>query len=193
MDKNPNKYIRAAYELYLVKEGTEEFAEKTPRQQPFIFISGTDYVLDAFEKGVYGLQKGDTFDFTVPREQAFGDYNPDHRQEYDRSVFEIEGKFDEETIFEGNTIQMERSDHTLVNATVISVGPQKVVIDFNHPYAGSDLRFKGEIIEARDATPQEVNEFIKQLQGGCEGCGGCSGCQEEGEGCGSQGGCGHCH
>jgi len=66
-------------------------------------------------------------------------------------------------------------------------------MDFNHPLAGENLFFKGEILEVREATDDEI---AATLGGGC-GCGsGSCGCDDE-EGCADgscstegKGGCG---
>ncbi|MDE7108923.1 MAG: peptidylprolyl isomerase, partial [Muribaculaceae bacterium] len=66
-----------------------------------------------------------------------------------------------------------------VEGTVLEVG-DKIKMDFNHPFAGLTVTYKGEVDEVRDATPEELHPV-----GGCGGgCGGCGG------GCGSDGNCG---
>jgi FKBP-type peptidyl-prolyl cis-trans isomerase SlyD len=112
----------------------------------------------------------------------------------------INGHFDHENIFEGAIITlMDNEDHQFM-AKVKKIEEDGVTIDTNHPLAGKTLNFKGEIIENRDATEEEVQHLIKHLTGGCSGCGHhhgegeCGGCgghheHEHGDGCG----CGHCH
>ena len=57
-------------------------------------------------------------------------------------------------------------------------------MDLNHPLAGLDLLFKGEIVENREATNEEVQQMLNHISGE-GGCGGC-GCDHDhqGEGCG---------
>jgi len=87
-----------------------------------------------------------------------------------------------------------------LNGLVLEITDDVVKMDFNHPLAGENLFFKGQITEVREATEDEIAALVG---GGC-GCGsggGCGsgdcGCDDE-EGCaegacsteGKQGGCG---
>ncbi|MDE5611749.1 MAG: peptidylprolyl isomerase, partial [Odoribacter sp.] len=78
------------------------------------------------------------------------------------------------------------------------IGEEEVRIDFNHPMAGKDLFFKGEVLGVRDATEEEIEALHSHKCGGCSGCGsegGCgSDCGSHHDGCGSHhDGCGCCH
>ncbi len=185
-----NKYLRVAYTLYSHKNGVCEEVEKTTREQPFAFLTGVGYTLDAFENNLKDLNKGDNFDFTIPFAEAYGEYDPDHVQDFNRDVFTIDGKFDAAHIFEGNVVEMMRADGSPILGIVKEVTPFKVTMDFNHPLAACDLQFVGTIIEARAAKESELKKFYEQLkaasQCGCGGCGG--GCG--GDGCGD--GCSGC-
>ena len=66
--------------------------------------------------------------------------------------FEIDGKFDSERIKEGNIVPLMTGDGQRVNASVVEIKPDVVVVDLNHPLAGADLIFEGEILESRPAT-----------------------------------------
>lgn len=187
-----NKYLRVAYTLVSHRDGEAEEVEKTTREQPFAFLTGVGYTLDAFEENLKDLKKGDKFDFTIPSADAYGDYDPDHVQDFDREVFTIEGKFDSTHVFAGNVIEMMRADGSPILGTVKDVNPLKVVIDFNHPLAGCDLQFSGCVVEARPATEAEMKKFYDSLKASCSCGGGCSGC---GGGSCNEGGCegGCCH
>ena len=183
-----NKYLRVAYTLYSHRGEECEEVEKTSREQPFAFLTGVGYTLDAFEENLKDLKKGDNFDFTIPFADAYGEYDPDHVQDFDREVFTIDGKFDSAHIYAGNVVEMMRADGSPILGTVKEVTPVKVVMDFNHPLAGCDLQFVGTVVESRPATEKEINKFLDSLKPsgcncGCSGCGGGS-CDE---------GCGGCH
>jgi len=40
---------------------------------------------------------------------------------------------------------------------VLEIGTETVKMDFNHPLAGEELHFKGEILEVREATAEELD------------------------------------
>ena len=200
MDKAQNKFMSVVYQLYTVTDGENKLEEQTGTERPFEFITGFGVALDAFEQQVMKLEKGSSFDFVLQRAEAFGEFDPQGVHKLQRDVFMINGHFDHENIFEGAIITlMDNEDHQFM-AKVKKIEEDGVTIDTNHPLAGKTLNFKGEIIENRDATEEEVQHLIKHLTGGCSGCGHhhgegeCGGCgghheHEHGDGCG----CGHCH
>ena len=179
METAENKYITVAYKLYTMEDGEKELFEEAKAEHPFQFISGLGTTLEDFENQITSLAKGDKFDFTLPKH-----------------IFEIDGKFDSEHIKEGNIVPLQTGDGQRVNASVVEIKPDVVVVDLNHPLAGADLIFEGEIIESRPATNEEIQELIKLMSGegcgcGCDSCGGGCGDNECGDDCGCEGG--HCH
>ena len=107
--------------------------------------------------------------------------------ELSKSIFMVDGKFDAETIREGAYIPMMTADGYRITGKVKKVTADHVVMDFNHPLVGKDLRFKGKVVTVRDATPEELHP---SCGGGC--CGGCgdNGCGGDNSSCGCDG-CGN--
>lgn len=190
METIENKYITVAYKLYSIEDGEKDFTEEATVEQPFQFISGLGLTLDAFENQVKGLQKGDEFDFTIDCAEAYGDYDDEHIVDLPKNIFEIEGEFDSERIVVGNVVPLMTSDGQRINGTVTEVREDVVVMDMNHPLAGCDLNFVGEIVENRPATNEELQEMAKIMSGDGGGCScGSDGCGGD-CGCGGNGGCG---
>lgn len=170
-----NKYITVAYKLYAIEDGERDMIEEATVEQPFQFISGLGTTLDAFENQIANLKKGDKFDFSIPSADAYGDFNDDHVIDLPKSMFEIDGKFDTEMIQEGNTIPLIDSEGRRLQGVVLEVKDEVVVMDMNHPLAGSDLNFIGEVVENREATSEEVQGMINMMAGGgcdcsCDSC-----------------------
>lgn len=190
MQEQENKYITVAYKLYTTdNDGKENMIEEAPAAHPFQFISGMGVTLDAFEEAVAHLAKGEKFDFVIPIEKAYAARDEEHVLDLPKNIFEIDGKFDSERIFPGNVVPLMNADGNRLNATVIEVKADSVLMDFNHPLAGKELHFVGEVTESRPATNEEIQELVNALSG--ESCcgGNCGGC---GEGDCGDGSCG-CH
>lgn len=176
-----NKSVSAEYELYVdgETEGELELMEKATPEQPLSFIYGVGMMLPKFEENIFGMTTGDKFDFIIENEDAYGPYEDENVIDLERSVFEIDGKLDEEMIFEGNVVPLMDSEGHRMNAQIVTITDTHVKVDLNHPLAGENLHFKGTILEVREATEKE----LAALSGG--GCGSGCGC-----GSGESGGCG---
>lgn len=184
METVENKYITLAYKLYSIEDGEKDFEEEATAEHPFQFISGLGLTLESFEDQVKDLNKGDKFDFTLKAEDAYGEYDDDHIIDLPKNIFEIEGQFDSDRVIEGAVIPLMTAEGQRINGTVMEIKDDVVVMDMNHPLAGCDLNFVGEIIESRPATNEELAEVARMMSGG-----GCScGCDDCGDGCGD--GCG---
>ena len=181
METVENKYITLAYKFYTIENGEKEFTEEAPAEHPFQFISGLGLTLESFENQVKDLNKGDKFDFTIKAEEAYGEYDEEHVIDLPKNIFEIEGKFDSERVVEGAVIPLMTSEGQRINGSVVEVKDDVVVMDMNHPLAGCDLNFVGEITENRPAPNDELAEMARMMSGG-----GCSG------GCGGGCNCGDC-
>ena len=68
-----NKFVRLSYELYVGSEDERELMEQTTEDRPLEFIYGMGMMLPEFEKQLFGLSKGDKFDFVLTSEQAYGE------------------------------------------------------------------------------------------------------------------------
>lgn len=195
-----NKFISVSYDLNVGEGDERELMERATSETPLTFIFGTGSMLEAFEKNLEGLSQGDSFDFILAPDQAYGEYDEEHVVDLPRNIFEVDGKLDENVVFEGNTIPMMDSNGNRLQGSVVEVKDDIVTMDFNHPLAGETLNFAGSILEVREASAEEIAELFAPQGGGC-GCGSC-GCDDEDEdgcGCGSsnsEGGCGSgcgCH
>ena len=192
MDKKTNKYIAVAYKLYTNENGTENMIEEATLAKPFQFISGMGLALDDFEKKVEALETGTDFDFTLAKEQAYGEHEDERVLSLDREMFCIDGKLDEEHVFVDAIIPLQNENGQRFLGKVLEIDESKVKVDLNHPLAGKDLHFVGSILESRVATNEEIQNLINHMNGGCGGnCGDCHGdCGGHGDGC--DGSCG-CH
>ncbi len=182
MKISQNKSVALSYELFVGEE--QELMEKATTETPLRFIFGTNSMLPAFEKEVEGLQVGDTFDFVIPVEQAYGDYDDSAIVELPKNIFEVEGKVDEAMVYEGAVLPMMDTNGQRLQGQVVSITDTTVTMDFNHPLAGENLHFVGKVEDVKEATAEEIAAMFSG--GGC-GCGSGCGCGDEDDS--SEGGC----
>lgn len=186
-----NKYITVAYKLYVMEEGKPELMEEATAEHPFQFISGLGTALERFENEITPLKTGDKFDFVIPCDQAYGEYMSEGVRTVGKDMFNIDGVFDNEHIYPGSTVPLQDNEGHHFYATVTEVTDTTVTVDLNHPLAGKDLTFQGEVVTSRTATNEEIQGMLNMMSGeGCN-CGCCGGDCEDG--CGGHEGCGHCH
>ena len=190
----PGKYVELGYDLYQVNpDGSETLVHQSSPEDPEKIVFGvTRGVIAPLERAIDGLGVDGTFDIVVKSAEAFGPHDPEQVVSLGRDSFEVDGKFDEEAIKPGAILPMMTADGFRINGIVTEVTDKEVKMDFNHPLAGKDVRFKGKITAVRDATPEEL-----QPAHGCgcgcgdDACGDSCGCDSHGH-CGDEGcGCGH--
>lgn len=175
----PGKYFEFIYNLYRVNEdGTETLMHQMDRNEPERAIFGvTQGFVPALEKGLEGVEAGGKFNITATPEDGFGPYDKDDVVTLSRDIFMVDGKFDEEAFVPGAYVPMMTADGYRIDGLIREVTPTDVIVDFNHPLATDTVRFEGEVLAVRDATPEELHPTC-----GCHGgCGGDHGC---GDGCG---------
>ena len=159
---------------YEVKEaGTTDVVDTNKGSgQPLEFIMGIGQVIPGLEKGLCGMNEGESADLMIPAADAYGDYNEEAIQTLPIEQFEgVELK-------DGLTLYGQSEDGQTTQVTVKSFTETEVEIDFNHPMAGKDLMFSVTVASARAATEDEIASGMV------------GGKPEEGGSCGT--GCG-CH
>jgi FKBP-type peptidyl-prolyl cis-trans isomerase SlyD len=187
MNVSINKMVTLSY--ILRADGYEgEVIEQTSKETPLKFVFGLGQMLPTFESNLSGLKQGDDFEMTLSASDAYGEIDEEAIVDLPKEIFFIDGTFDEERFQPGSQIPMQTSTGQRMNGTILELNDETLKMDFNHPLAGIDLHFKGNIIEVREATEDE----LMPASCGC-GCGsGSDGCEPGGcssDGCGSDCGC----
>ncbi|MGE0566387.1 MAG: peptidylprolyl isomerase [Bacteroidia bacterium] len=158
MKISENKVAIVQYNLSASENGgVEQLVEQTTDEHPFTFIYGVSELLPEFEKNLENKEKGDKFDFHIKADNAYGKVEQDYIINIQREAFIVDGNFDDKRVKEGNDIEMHDADGNRLIGKVLSVEEKHVRMDFNHPLAGQDLHFVGEILEVREATSEELD------------------------------------
>ena len=125
-----------------------------PGRDPLIYLhGGYDDIFTKIEEALQDKKLGDTVKVKLQPEEAFGDYDAELVQIEPRSKFpellEIGMQFEG-----GNDEEDEDEDFILYRVTEIA--EDKVVLDGNHPLAGSALVFTCTVTSVREASKEEI-------------------------------------
>lgn len=148
MKIGPNKTAALVYELTFANNGT--LVEKIEEDKPALFAFGVEQLLPKFEENLFGLEKGSEFDFVLKSDDAYGPVDPYAIFDVPKDTFEIDGKLDEEALQVGNMIPMQDDEGNKHMGIITMILDDAVSMDFNHPMAGKDLRFKGKVIDVNE-------------------------------------------
>jgi FKBP-type peptidyl-prolyl cis-trans isomerase SlyD len=128
-----------------------EVVETVDRENPIEYLHGAQNIVEGLEAALEGKQAGDTFEVTVAPEQGYGEYLEDDIEAVPASEFE-----DLDELQVGMELEMVDEDGDVVEATIMEITPDQVVLDFNPPLAGKTLHYAVEVVQVREATEEEL-------------------------------------
>jgi len=145
---------------YRVRDEESSFTESSEGKEPMVYLHGHDNIVPGLEAEMDGKEPGAKFTAVVPPERAYGLANPNARARVPIKHLVRPGKIEPGAIVAVNTRQGPRQ------ARVLKVGHFNVDIDLNHPLAGKTLVFDIEVVDVRDATPEELEHGHAHGPGG---------------------------
>ncbi len=157
---------------YTLKLDSGETVDKSEPGKPFSFVVGSGQVIPGLEKGLKGLEKGETTTITVEAADGYGEQRPDLMREIPRSQFPANIDLKPGMAFEAESPQGP------MRFTISQVNEDMVVADFNHPLAGERLHFDITVSEVREPRPEDMAALAGS---GCD-------CSTDPSSCGSCGG-----
>ena len=181
----------ATFTYTLFENSTEgKVIEDVTAENPMAVVFGKGSLIPFFEQKLMGKTAGENFEIKVPSSDAFGDVNPKAVYELSKETFRVDGEIDESLFTIGAKLPMRDRSGNVLDGYVKAADETTVTIDFNHPLAGTDIVFKGTIIDVREATYDELNPPSHSSCGCGSGGGSCS-TEEKGDdhecGCESNG------
>jgi len=102
---------------------------------------GDGNLLAGFESCLIGMSVGDRQTFTVLPENGFGQHNPANLQTVKRHQFGTDMVLEQ-----GLVVSFSDAANTELPGVVKTIDGDDVVMDFNHPLAGVELKFEVEIL-----------------------------------------------
>jgi FKBP-type peptidyl-prolyl cis-trans isomerase SlyD len=139
-----NSQVKLAYTLKY-DHANGDLIETISEETPMEVTIGINDLLEKFEEKILGLEKGDTFEFVLSSEEAYGNY--DEAGVVSVPKAELMEDVDDVEISEGEIIPIVNDDDEEMEAVVLEINNDIVTLDFNHPLAGETLYFSGKIVE----------------------------------------------
>ncbi|MDB5128967.1 peptidylprolyl isomerase [Mucilaginibacter sp.] len=153
MKIQPQHVVSLTYDLYVKKEdGTEGLQESATQEQPLTFLFGTGQMIPKFEEELSTLSTGDTYDFRITASEGYGEFDEEAVANLPLDMFK---GTDMPQI--GEVLPLQDNNGNRFQGQVVSITEDSVIVDLNHPMAGQELHFKGEILNVRPATPEELS------------------------------------
>lgn len=149
------KHTVASVTYSLTVDG--DHIETADRNNPLVFLVGVEAMIPGFEKQLLGLQAGDKYDIKVSPSEGYGEVNPDAIVDLPLDVFTVNGELQEDILYIGNEIPLQDHEGNTMRGMVVEIAENSVTMDFNHQFSGKELAFSGEIINVRQATPDEID------------------------------------
>jgi len=153
-----NTVVSVTYDLHTSSKADPEqtFIESADKANPLEFLFGIGGMIPAFEDNLEGKVSGDRFDFSIPAADAYGEFDEAALVKLPLDIFKVNGKVDMDILKPDMIIPMTDSEGNQLNGKILEVVGEEVSMDFNHPLAGSDLHFAGEVISVRLASADEL-------------------------------------
>ncbi len=134
---------------------------------PLEFQVGAGGIIRGFNDAVVDMEIDEEKKVVLAPQEAYGEPKEDLKREFPSSM--LEGH----PVEVGQQLRFS-SPHGPVTGTVLTIGPEQFVVDFNHPLAGKTLNFQIKIVGISDAPTQQQGGCScssSSCSSGCDTCG----------------------
>jgi len=146
-----NKVVSVSYKLTVDENVVDQSQEGTP----LAFLFGVGQMIPGFEKNLAGSKQGEEYDFNIPPEEGYGHVDEQAIVDMNKEMFVSNGELIKELVVDA-ILPLQDKEGNRMDGKVLSIGLDKVKMDFNHPLAGKELNFTGKVTEIREATAEEL-------------------------------------
>lgn len=145
---------------YTLKNEAGEQMETSRDNQPMAYLHGYRNIIPGLEAAITDKNPGDHFSVTISPEDAYG-----YRQEEGMkriSVKHLRGS----GRWKPGMLAWVKTENGPQQVRIVKAGKFMADVDFNHPLAGLTLVFDIEVLDVRDATPEELSHGHAHGEGG---------------------------
>lgn len=132
-------------------ESGEVVEDSRKRETPMVVLLGYEQLLPGLETALMDRESGDHFDVNLEPEQAYGPHRDGQIQRVPKKYFRNGAR-----LKVGMTTTLNLRDGGQQTVRVHKVGMSTIDVDVNHPLAGKALTFNVDVVDVREATPEEI-------------------------------------
>lgn len=144
---------------YSVSEQGAEPVESSRDGEPLAILAGHGNIIPGLEKAMEGREAGEKFAVDVAAVDAYGEKREGMVQRVPKK------HFGNQRLAPGMQVVL-NTNFGPRPVTIAKVGMSVVDVDLNHPMAGKDLHFDIEVVDVREATPEEIEHGHVHGEGG---------------------------
>lgn len=122
---------------------------------PFIFYYKSESILNSFQENLRGLASGDTFEFILATEEAYGPHKNSNIATIPIERFVIDDEMADSIRDVGEYVAVTDEQGHTQNGKVVEKTATHLKVDLNHAMAGKDLHFRGRVLNVRKASADE--------------------------------------
>lgn len=135
---------------YTLKDDGGQVLDTSEGRGPLAYLHGAGNLIPGLEKELDGKNPGDKLNVTVAPEHAYGQHDPRAVHQVPKAAFQ--GVPDVQV---GMQFRTEGQQGQRV-VTVTKVEGDTITVDGNHALAGKTLHFDVEVVNVRQASPEEI-------------------------------------
>jgi FKBP-type peptidyl-prolyl cis-trans isomerase SlyD len=135
---------------YTLRDGKDEIIESSVGSEPMLYLHGANNIVPGLEKSLSGKAVGFKGTLTVPAAEGYGERVDEPPQSVPRTAFPAHVELEP-----GMSLLARGPNNQQVPVWIVAVEPDKILVESQHPLAGSTLHFEVEVLEIRDASAEE--------------------------------------
>jgi len=136
---------------YTLRDGEGDLIDES-RDGTFVYLHGAHNIIPGLENALTGKSAGDSLSVAVEPADAYGVRDDSRIETVPRHMFPTDSPVEP-----GMQFHAQGPQGQMITISVVSVQEGTVTIDGNHPLAGVQLHFDVEVIDVRDASPEELD------------------------------------
>ena len=133
------------------ESGGAAIEDSRPGGEPLHVLLGHGQLIPGMERALFEREAGEHFEIEVTPEDGYGARNEGMIQRVPKKYFR-----DAAHLKPGMTTVLALREGGQRAVTVHKIGMSTIDVDLNHPMAGKTLEFVIDVVDVREATPEEL-------------------------------------